>query len=126
MKNERSFFKCTHCGNIIEMIVNTGTKVMCCGQAMTQLSPNTVEAAVEKHIPVATRTGTTLNVTIGSTLHPMIEEHHIAFIVVAQGDRTTRVELSKTGEPTASFTVEDGSVTVYAYCNLHGLWATEC
>jgi len=35
------------------------------------------------------------------------------------------VALAVTGEPKAELTVGDGSATVYAYCNLHGLWAVD-
>ena len=46
---EQKFFICEHCGNIIAMVNDTGVPVMCCGQKMTQLVPNTVDAAFEKH-----------------------------------------------------------------------------
>jgi superoxide reductase len=54
----------------------------------------------------------------------MTGEHHIAWIIVADGDRTQRVVLSPTGAPSAEFFVGDDPVTVYEYCNLHGLWET--
>ena len=49
------FFKCRHCGNVIEKIVDSGVPVVCCGENMEELIPNTVEASGEKHIPVVTR-----------------------------------------------------------------------
>jgi superoxide reductase len=55
----------------------------------------------------------------------MTEEHHIAWICVAQESKTGRATLSPTGEPKATFNIDDGDATVYAYCNLHGLWAVE-
>ncbi len=125
MNNERSFLKCNHCGNVIEMLKDQGTKVMCCGQIMTPLIANTVDAAAEKHIPAVSINGNVLTVTVGSIPHPMTDEHHIAFIVVAQGDKTLRASLSPTGAPSATFLIEDGPATIYEYCNLHGLWATE-
>ena len=122
MENERKFFKCSHCGNIISFVVFSGADVTCCGETMQELKPNTADAAVEKHVPSAAREGNKLIVTVGSTAHPMTEEHHIAWIVVADGDRTQRVVLSNTQAPTADFIVSENPVTVYAYCNLHGLW----
>ena len=44
------FFICRHCGNLIEMVKNAGVPVMCCGQKMEELIPNTVEASNEKHL----------------------------------------------------------------------------
>ena len=48
------FYKCSHCGNVIQKVVDKKVPVVCCGQKMTELVPGTVEASTEKHIPVAT------------------------------------------------------------------------
>ena len=125
MKNQRKFLKCDHCGNMVGMIEDSGVEMVCCGQPMTVLVVNTTDAAQEKHVPVAAREGGRLNVTVGSVAHPMLEEHHITWIAVAQGEKTQRENLDRTGSPTAEFCVEEGPVTVYAYCNLHGLWSAE-
>jgi len=122
MKNERRFSKCSHCGNIISFVKNAGTPVTCCGEKMQDLTPNTADAAKEKHVPAAVRENNKLIVTVGSVSHPMTEEHHIAWIVVADGGRTQRAALSATQAPSAEFAVSGDPVTVYAYCNLHGLW----
>ena len=125
MKNERRFCRCSHCGNIVSFLQNAGPGLSCCGEEMAELTPNTAEAALEKHLPAAVREGGKLTVTVGSVSHPMTEEHHIAWIVVANGDRTQRVALTSTQEPSAEFAVSEAPVTVYAYCNLHGLWETK-
>ncbi|MCL2865362.1 MAG: desulfoferrodoxin [Lachnospiraceae bacterium] len=125
MKYDRSFLKCNICGNMIAMVDTKGGEVCCCQQPMVKLAPNTVDAATEKHVPVVSRDGNTVTVTVGSVPHPMTEEHHIAWICAAQAGQTTRVQLDVTGEPTATFTIADGDVTVYEYCNLHGLWAVD-
>ena len=39
------YYVCKHCGNIIEKVKDKGVPVMCCGQKMTALVPNTVEAS---------------------------------------------------------------------------------
>ncbi len=125
MSNQRKFLKCEHCGNMVGVIEDSGAVITCCGQPMTELKANTTDAAQEKHVPVATREGCVLKVTVGSVAHPMLEEHHISWIAVAQGSKTQRKTLDKTGSPSAEFCIDDGPVTVYAYCNLHGLWAAE-
>jgi len=125
MKNERRFCKCNLCGNIISFIENAGTDVSCCGEQMAEIKPNTTDAAVEKHIPVAVREGNKLIVTVGSVPHPMTAEHHIAWIVVAYDGRTQWIALPPTQAPSVDFMVSDSPVTVYAYCNLHGLWVAE-
>ena len=126
MKNDRKFFKCAKCGNIAELIEAAGPEIVCCGQKMNLLVPNTVDAVKEKHVPVATRNGNIIDVQVGSVTHPMLPEHHISRIVLAGENWTQRAELSPTGEPKASFCVcDDGPVSVYEYCNLHGLWSAE-
>jgi superoxide reductase len=126
MKKERRFSLCAHCGNLVSFIHNAGVSVVCCGEKMKELTPNTTDAAAEKHVPVAARDGNKLTVTVGSVPHPMTEEHHIAWIVAAEDGRTQRVPLSNTQAPAADFIAGEAPVTVYAYCNLHGLWETEC
>ena len=48
------FYICEHCGNLVGMIHDSGVPMMCCGQKMTALLPNTVEASGEKHLPAVT------------------------------------------------------------------------
>ncbi|NLO48869.1 MAG: desulfoferrodoxin [Clostridiales bacterium] len=120
------FMRCEICGNIVGVIEDNSVTPECCGQNMTLLTPNTVDAAQEKHVPVGVINGNKLSVQVGSTLHPMIKEHHIAWIAIAQGRRTQRVQLDPTGSPTADFYVDDSEpITMYEYCNLHGLWAAD-
>jgi len=125
MKNERKFFKCPHCGDIVSYVQHAGPGVSCCGEMMQQILPNTVDAAKEKHVPSAVREGNKLIVTVGSVPHPMTEEHYIGWIVIADGDRTQRVTLTSLQTPSADFFISDDPVTVYAYCNLHGLWEAQ-
>ena len=77
---EKKFYICKHCGNMIGMIKSSGVNVVCCGDPMTELKPNTVEASQEKHLPVVTIEGNIVKVKVGSVEHPMTEEHHIAWI----------------------------------------------
>ena len=125
MKNKREFLVCHHCGNLIGFLHDTGVPIICCGQPMALLKPNTEDASQEKHVPAAVRDGELLRVTVGSVPHPMIPEHYIMWIAVADGARTTRVSLSPGKAPEAQFAVSNDPLTVYAYCNLHGLWAVD-
>ena len=126
MCGEQKFFICKHCGNLIGMIENKGVPMICCGEEMTELVPNTVEASMEKHLPVVTVSGNTIEVTVGSVLHPMEEAHHIDFIYVEteHGGQRKCLKVGQTPKAVFSFE-EDKPKAVYAYCNLHGLWKTE-
>ena len=118
------FYKCEHCGNIVTFVEDKGVPVMCCGQKMTELTANTTDAAQEKHVPVVEQDGDTVKVTVGSVEHPMTEEHYIEWIAVVTDKGTEKVSLSPGEKPEAVF-VDKEKATVYAYCNLHGLWKTE-
>ena len=48
------FYICRHCGNVIEKVHDAGVPVVCCGEKMEALVPNTVEASEEMHLPVVT------------------------------------------------------------------------
>ena len=120
------FFICEHCGNLVGVIHDAGVPMMCCGQKMTQLVPGTVEASVEKHLPVVTVDGDKVKVEVGSVAHPMAEEHSILWVYL-QTDKGGQRKNLKVGEaPIAEFSLLDEKpVAAYAYCNLHGLWKTE-
>ena len=83
------------------------------------------DAAQEKHVPIVTKKCKQVKVDVGSVVHPMSEEHFIEWVAIetAQG---YQVKYLKAGDlPVCSFSLADGDtlVKVYAYCNLHGLWA---
>ncbi len=48
----KTFYVCKHCGNIIGKVFDSGVKVVCCGEEMSKLVPNSTDAAGEKHVPV--------------------------------------------------------------------------
>ena len=119
------FYKCRHCGNVIEKFIDSGVPVVCCGEQMEELIPNTVDASGEKHVPVVEKIDDCrIKVKIGSVEHPMTEEHHIVFVYVETEKGGIRVDL--TDKPEAVIcTCNSNPTAVYEYCNLHGLWKTE-
>ena len=123
---ETRFFICEHCGNIVGLINNAGVPLKCCGQNMTELIPNTVEASTEKHLPVVSVEDDFVKVAIGETLHPMTEEHSIQWVYLQTDKGGQRKNLLPGESPEVTFALYDEkSLAVYAYCNLHGLWKTE-
>lgn len=125
MSVTNAFYRCSVCGNLVELINNGGGELVCCGQPMVLLQPNTSDGATEKHVPVGVREGNSLHVTVGSVAHPMTEAHYIQWIIVAQGKTTQRVSLDPGQAPEADFTIGEGPLTIYEYCNLHGMWKAE-
>lgn len=122
MKNKK-FFICHHCKNLIDVIQDGGMPMICCGEPMEELQPNTVDAATEKHIPVVSINGRLVHAKIGSVPHPMTEEHHISFLYLKTENGGQHRMLPVGTDAAAMFAVlEDNPLEVYAYCNLHGLW----
>ena len=120
---EQKFFRCKHCGNFVGLINNAGVPMVCCGENMEELIPNTVEASKEKHIPACIVLDDAITVQIGSTLHPMEDNHHIEFIYICTERGGQRKSL-KVGEPPIQTfkLVDDTAKEIFAYCNIHGLW----
>ena len=70
--------------------------------------------------------GSKVTVRVGDVEHPMLPEHHIAWIVLETKNGFQKKELDPAGKPCAVFTVDgDEAVAAYEYCNLHGLWKKE-
>ena len=126
MQGVHKFFKCVHCGNLAALIEDKNVPIVCCGEKMTLLVPNSVDASNEKHVPAATLTGDKLDVQVGSVPHPMTDDHYITFVYVGCENGGQRKGLKPGSEPKAAFSfADDKPLTVYAYCNLHGLWKAD-
>ena len=57
------FYICNHCGNLVTTIHNAGVPLVCCGEKMKELVPNTVEASGEKHLLSSLATATVYAMT---------------------------------------------------------------
>ena len=53
MSKEFIVKKCIHCGAVVKVLeeCNCACGIQCCGEEMKTLVPNSVDAAVEKHVP---------------------------------------------------------------------------
>jgi len=126
VKNIGEIYKCSVCGNIVEVNHIGGGELVCCNVPMKQLTENTEDAAQEKHIPVITKTDEGIKVVIGSVEHPMRDDHYIEWIELIIGKTHYLHYLSPGDKPEALFDINvSGLVIVREYCNLHGLWKTE-
>ena len=122
-----TFYRCEHCGNIIAHLHDSGVRCVCCGEEMQPVTPNTSDGAGEKHVPVISVDGRIVTVTVGSVEHPMLEAHHIAWIILETKQGKQRKILKPGDRPVAKFalTEDDEAVAAYEYCNLHGLWSAK-
>ncbi len=116
--------KCANCGAIVKVIKDCncpGCGIKCCNEEMKKLVPNSVDAAVEKHVPTYEIVDNKIIVKVN---HVMEEEHFIEWISMVNGNVEKTIYLKPGEEATAKFCYHKGA-TLYAYCNKHGLWKKE-
>ncbi len=122
MAEKQGIYKCSICGNVVEVLHAGGGDLVCCGSPMEQLKENSVDAATEKHVPVVEKVDGGYKVTVGSVAHPMTDDHYIEWIELIAGNQCSRQLLNPGDTPEAVFTSSADAVTARAYCNLHGVW----
>jgi superoxide reductase len=122
MAERLEVYKCEICGNIVEVLHGGTGKLVCCGQDMVLQAENTVDAAVEKHVPVVEVLEDGVLVKVGEVAHPMQDDHYIEWVQIIIGDRCSRIFLKPGMSPEGKFTPPKEGITAREYCNLHGLW----
>lgn len=122
MAKRLEVYKCSLCGNIVEVLFGSDGTLVCCDQPMVLMTENTVDAAKEKHVPVIEKVDGGYKVKVGSVAHPMEEKHYIQWIELIADGRVYRQFLNPGDAPEAVFRVSASSVTAREYCNLHGHW----
>ena len=113
--------KCTKCGAVAHLLGNEDTTISCCGEEMKTLTPNSVDAAVEKHVPTYEVKDGKIYVKVN---HVMDEDHYIEWISIVFGEKEVTTYLTPGKNAVAHCKYVPGS-TVYAYCNKHGLWKAD-
>jgi superoxide reductase len=125
MTKKLEIYKCEVCGNIVEMVHASVGELVCCGQPMTLMKENSVDAAKEKHVPVIEKVNGGFKVKVGSMAHPMEEKHYIEWIELIADGRAYRQFLNPGDTPEATFLVDAKEVTAREFCNIHLLWKGE-
>jgi superoxide reductase len=122
MTEKLQVYKCGICGNMVEVLHQGAGELVCCGVPMKLLVENTVDASLEKHVPVIEKTPEGIRVKVGSVPHPMEESHYIEWIEIIADGKAYRQFLNPGEAPQATFAVKAENLTAREYCNLHGLW----
>ena len=122
MAERLEVYKCEICGNIVEVLHGGKGTLVCCGQDMVLQTENTVDAAVEKHVPVVEMLDNGVLVKVGDVAHPMQDDHYIEWVQIIIGDRYSRIFLKPGMEPQGEFKPPKEGITAREYCNIHGLW----
>lgn len=145
---EPRFYICNECGNIITSILSekSNSSYVCCNHDMTELIPNSSNGCPYEHLPKYSIIGgyenSVITVDIGEKRHPMVEEHHIEWIYLYTFQGGQIKYLKPSMQPSAIFALADDDAyvycdsevceecffkckrgfTIFAYCNIHGLW----
>ncbi len=118
MTNLKQIYKCSICGNVVEVLHSGAGSLVCCEQEMN-LQEEHVEFD-EKHTPVVEEEGDEFVVSVN---HVMDETHFVEWLeVVFENDEYTRTFLSPTHKSRVVFLKNGMIKKVRIYCNLHGLW----
>lgn len=123
--DEKKYFVCEVCGNVVEKIHDSGNELMCCMRTMKELVPGETDGSADHHVPVCKfKDHNVLKVKVGEYPHPMEEKHHIQWIEVVTNKGITRKFLKPGDEPMACFCLHENEkvLEVYVYCNIHKLW----
>jgi len=122
MAEKLEIYKCSLCGNIVEVLHGGEGELVCCGEPMEKLVAKTADEGKEKHVPVIEKTGNAIIVKVGSVAHPMEEKHYIEWIQLIADGKVYRQFLAPGKKPEAKFEILAENVTAQEYCNVHGLW----
>lgn len=115
-------YKCEKCGNIVEIYHEADGDLVCCDENMKLLEEKTADKTTEKHVPIVEAVEGGYKVTVGSTLHPMLETHYIEWIQLVTEKQVLTQFLKPGDEPIAVFKTSDKVLYAREYCNIHSLW----
>lgn len=123
-------FVCQGCGNLVAMINDSGKRICCCDGKMHEVTPKCKDEGKEKHTPNISQNKDEVKITVGSAdnRHPQTDEHAIAWVCLVTTSGSHRQILEPNGVSEATFRLTKGEkpIKAFAYCNLHGLWVSEC
>lgn len=122
MTKLNQIYRCSVCGNMVEVVNEGAGTLVCCGKPMDFQEAKASDEGMEKHVPVIEQKDGKLVVTVGSTLHPMEENHYIQWIELMVDGKVYRQYLKPGDQPQATFVVTGQQISAREYCNVHGLW----
>ncbi|MBQ7579374.1 MAG: desulfoferrodoxin [Clostridia bacterium] len=116
--------KCKKCGATVEILKDCTCNdcgILCCGEKMETMLPNSVDASIEKHLP---QVEVFEDYIVVKVPHVMEENHYIEFIAIESDKISAKKYFKPFEEAKAVFPYIKGA-TVYSKCNIHGIWSTK-
>lgn len=127
MTKKLELYKCSLCSNLIEVVLPGVGELACCGKPMMRLDPQKEDSLAEKHVPVIEHSADGVEIRVGSTLHPMDDNHYIEFIEVNSPDKkyVKRRYFLPHEQPILKYKCSCDKVEAREYCNVHGLFGSK-
>ena len=120
------FYKCEKCNSIMQVLSSCDNEMCCCGKKSSELVCNSTGANTKVHIPIVEVNGSSVKVLVGENPHPMTSEHLIEWISLKTDKGFYSRKICANEAPNTTFALTNEKViSIYAYCNLHGLWETD-
>ncbi len=117
--------KCNKCSSTVRVLKDCDCEgdcgIRCCGEKMSDLKANSVDAAFEKHVPTYEIKGDLVEVKVNHVMEP---DHYIEWISAVYENEECTKYLKPGEDACATFKYVEG-MTLYSYCNKHLLWKTE-
>ena len=116
--------KCSKCGALVEVLKDCSCDncgIVCCGEKMEEIIPNSMDAVAEKHIPTYEKVEDEIFVKVN---HVMDKEHYIEWLAMIAGEKICKIKLYPEQNAECKFKYIKGT-KLYAYCNKHGLWSCD-
>ena len=117
-------YKCSICGNLVQVLQEGGGNLVCCGKEMELMGIQYDKSELgEKHTPkVEIKDGKKYVNVLG---HPMTEEHYIQFIEAYTKDKTElHLKFFAPNEVPEMDAGLDNTehFSSIEFCNIHNLW----
>ena len=119
-------YRCLKCEEVI-VVRNDDKKLKCCDEEMVELIPNSNDGDKNTHVPLVRRIGNLVTITVGKEPHPMVDVHHLDFVLLVTDKGTYYRKLELESVPLVDFLIlnDENIICAYAYCNNHELWMNE-
>lgn len=130
MTQLKQIYKCSVCGNVVEVLHTGVGELVCCGKPMDLMNPKSEDEGSEKHLPVVEELPANMcrdkdgfKIKVGEEDHPMDNDHYIEWIEIITADGKSGKKFLKPGDkPESDFYTRIKVIGARAYCNVHGLW----
>ena len=128
MTKKLELYRCSICGNLVQVMIEGEGELVCCGEPMKLLTPQNIEVdeqLLEKHTPIIKVDSIMTKVVVPE--HPMVNTHYIEFLQTVSNDKDeVRTKFLYPGsEAVMRVETTNKNIKAPSYCNIHGLYVSE-